>query len=229
MQFDERDEIIKHIKLGTNEVFFYPYNDGKDPLPLRPISSYEMDQSFYKILEKTDPKIGELLIKIKLKLIDKDREINILSEDYLKLQKALDEFDYWIVYHAMKDFQGIEFEKPDFEDGLPIGFKEIRKMSDVHEIANTILDSSYRKNEVIKEVFKDDLGREVAYLVFYLNVPLSDIGKMTKLQREYLLYAKAHLKKIVAGEKKKAGYMVSGEKMTLKEFLDRMGISYGNG
>ena len=230
MNSTEKLGVLKHIKLGVNEVLYYPYNEGKEPLPLRPISSLEFDECFYKSLEFAPSNIAELVIKLKLGLIDKNRNINISDSGYIKLQKFYDSIDYWIVYFAMKDFQDEWFQEPDYsaEKTHPKGFTQILKMKEVHEIASYILDSSYQKREVIEEIFTDETGREVAYLYFYLNVPLADISSMTKLQRDYLIHAKGALRRISAGKKKEAGYVISGQKMTVKEFLDKMGVSYGN-
>jgi len=46
LKTEEKLEILKHITLGTDEVLYYPYNGGKEPLPLRPLSSFELDQCF---------------------------------------------------------------------------------------------------------------------------------------------------------------------------------------
>lgn len=228
MNSKEKLEVIKHIKLGTDEVLYYPYDEGKDPLPLRPISSFEFDQCFYKALEFAPNKVSSLVIKLKLKLIDPSREIDVSDEGYAKLQEFYDSIDYWIVYYAMKDFQDEWFTKPDYntEETHPKGFYQVLKMIDVHEIANFVLDSSRRKREVIEEVFVDEAGREVAYLYFYLKVPLADIKNMTKLQRDYLIYAKGEMGKISAGKSKEDKYILSGQQMTVKDFFDKMGVTY---
>ena len=228
MNSQEKLDVIKHITLGTDEVFYYPYNEGQEPLPLRPISSFEFDQCFYKALEFAPNKISSLVIQLRLKLIDPSRDIDVTDEGYSKLQEFYDSIDYWVVYFAMKDFQDEWFTKPDYdtEEAHPRGFYQVLRMMDVHKVANYILDSSYRKKEVIEEVFKDETGREVAYLYFYLNIPLADIKKMTKLQRDYLIHAKGEMRKISAGKQKESGYIISGKKMTVKDLLDKMGVSY---
>lgn len=228
MNAKEKLEIIKHIKLGTDEVLYYPYGGGKEPLPLRPISSFEFDECFYKALEYAPTKVANLVVSLKLKLIQPNRNIDISDEGYAQLQKFYDSISYWVVYYAMKDFQDDWFTKPDYtkEEAHPKGFYKILKMNEVHEIADFVLDTSYQNKEVIEQIFVDETGREVGYLYFYLNVPLSDIKDMTKLQRDYLIFAKGELKKIVAGKAKEDRYILTGQKMTAKEFLDRMGVSY---
>lgn len=228
MNVNEKIEVIKHITLGTNEVLYYPYTEGKEPLPLRPISSFEFDQCFYKALEYAPSKIAGLVIKLKLKIIETSRDIDVSDEGYAKLQKFYDSIDYWIVYFAMKDFQEDWFTKPDYstEETYPKGLYQILKMNDVHKIADFVLNASNQKQEAIEQVFVDETGREVAYLYFYLNVPLADIKNMTKLQRDYLIYAKGEMRKISIGKQKEKGYIISGQKMTVKDFLDKMGVSY---
>jgi len=228
MNNKEKLEVVKHIKLGTDEVLYYPYNNGQEPLPLRPISSYEFDQCLYKALEYAPNKVSNLVIDLKLKLIDSKREIDVSDKGYAQLNKFYDSIDYWVVYYAMKDFQDDWFLEPDYltEDVHPKGFYQVLKMKDVHDISSFVLNTSYQKREVIEEVFVDESGREVAYLYFYLNIPLSDIKNMTKLQRDYLIYAKGQMKKISLGKQKEAGYIISGQKMTVKDFLDKMGVDY---
>jgi len=228
MNVNEKIEIIKHITLGTNEVLYYPYAGGKEPLPLRPISSFELDQCIYKALRFAPEKISELVIKLKLKMIEPTRIIDVSDSGYAQLQAYYDSIDYWIVFYAMKDFQDEWFQRLDFskENIYPKGFYQILKMNEVHEIADFILNSSYQNKEVIQEVFKDEVGKEVAYMYFYLKVPLTDIKSMTKLQRDYLLNARGELDKISLGRRKEKGYIISGQKMTVKDFLDKMGVSY---
>jgi len=228
MNAKERLEVIKHITLGTNEVLYYPYNEGQEPLPLRPISSWELDQCIYKALRFAPEKVSELVIKLKLKIIEPTRNIDVSDDGYAQLQLFYDSIDYWVVYFSMKDFQDEWFQKPDFSKEIvyPKGFYQVLKMDKIHEIADFILNSSNQSKEVIEEVFKDESGREVAYMYFYLKVPLTDIKNMTKLQRDYLINAKGQLRQIELGKQKESGYIISGEKMTVKDFLDKMGVSY---
>lgn len=225
MKLKEKIDIIKHIKLGTDEVLYYPY-EGYQSLPLRPISSYEQDDCYYKALESAPTKIADFLVKVKLGLIDKDRKVNISNEGYANLQRFYDTIDYWTVYHSMKDFQDESFKEPDFmrEGAFPKGFYEVMKMNEIHEIALFVINASYKKNAVIKEVFSDDLGREVAYMMIVLNQPLDKIGKMTKLQRDYVVYSKDKLPQIIKGDKVKKRMSISGETMTIKEFLEEFGL-----
>ena len=221
MEIDEKLEIIKHIKLGTSEIIYYPYNHGEEPLPLRPISSWELDDCFYKALENASGKVADLVIDLRLGLIDGKRDINVSDDGYKQLTQFYDIVNFWVVYYSMKDFQEDWFSKPNYKqpDEHPKGFYAIRQMSEIHEIADFVMSASFRPKDVIKEIFKDNYGREVAYCMYYLNIPLADFKNLTRLQREYLIYADGNLHKILEGQTKEDNYVFSGKEMTMKEFL----------
>lgn len=226
MNPEEKLEILKHIKLGTKEVLYYPYNEGKDPLPLRPISSYEMDQSFYNSLEGIPNEVVHLVINLKINIAKGEERIKISPEGYSKLIKFYDDIDYWIVYFGMKDFQDEEFSKPDPDklDSYPKGYYIVREMVEIHKIADFILNTSTSNITVVKEVFDTDSGHEVAFLIFYLNQSLASIGDLTKLQKRFLLYSKGNIHSVLTGEAKKNKYSISGETMTVQDLLDQFGV-----
>lgn len=181
--------VLKHIKLGIDEVFYYDYEG--EPLPLRPISSWEFDESFYNALLFAPPKIAELVVKIKLGLLKRRDSITIDNKSYASLQKYYDSIDYWIVYNSMKDFQDDNFKKPS-NSGLPNGMGLVLKMRHVHDIADFVINTSYKPKEVIKEIVKDEQGKILAKAVFYLNQPLAASYKdLTRLQRDFLVWAKS--------------------------------------
>ena len=178
--------MIEHITLGTKETFYFDYNG--EPLPLRPISSFELDECFYKGLAYADSEIAELVVNIKLGLISVKSKIDYDNKKLAELKKYFDSIDYWIVFYGMKDFQDIDFSKE--IDNMPKGLEEIKKMQHIHKIASKILTYSYQKQEVIKEIIKTDEGKTIANIVFYLNVPLCEFGSLTKLQRDFLILSK---------------------------------------
>jgi len=225
MKDKEKLEVIKHIKLGTSEVLYYPYNEGSEPLPLRPISSFEFDQCFYNSLQKAPAKIADLVIKLRLKLIDKERDITVSDEGYASLLLFYDQIDYWVVYYAMKDFQDSKFSYVNFDDTFlrPNGYFTVLKMNDVHEISEFVMNASFQPKEVIKEVLTDESGKEVGYIVYFLKQPLAEIKDMTRLQRDYLLYSKGEVYKASASKDKEKSYLISGQKMTIGELLKRFG------
>ena len=223
MNTTEKLEVLKHIKLGTNEVFYYPYNEGQEPLPLRPISSWELDECLYKALKYAPQKIAELVIKLKLQIVKPEQDIDVSNQGYAELSKFYSSIDYWIVYYAMKDFQDEDFSKPDYDtkQAYPRGYLKVLKMDNIHEMAEAVSDASLQPREVIKEVFADDSGKEIAFYVFYFNTPLTNVKDITKLQRDYLVYSKGNIHKVVKGKQKEAKYVLSGETMTIKQLLEK--------
>jgi len=226
MKLKEEIEILKHIRLGTKEVLYYPYNEGKDPLPLRPISTYEMDQSIFTTLIHTESKIASLVVKLKLGLVKPEEKITVSNDGYAKLLKYYDSIDYWIVYYAMKDFQDEWFRKPNYDEieNHPNGFYKIREMGEIHEIAIFVLDASYKSEAVIKDIFTDDLGREIATLVLYLHQPIAKAGCITRLQRDYLTYGYKNLDKIFKGKALDDKYGSTSGVMTVQDLLNRFGV-----
>lgn len=221
MNYKEKLEIIKHITLGTDEVLYYPYNSGKEPLPVRPISSFELDQCFYNALDNCENhKVASFVVKYRIGLIKGETNIDISNDGYKELIRFYNEIDYWVAYYGMKDFQNSDFSKTDFKTGNPNGLNIIKKMSDIHEISKFIFSASIRDESVIKEVFEDNRGREIAQVVYYLKVPLSDISKITKLQRDYLIYSKGNLQKLTKKQIEDK-YVRSGETMTYLDLLRR--------
>lgn len=224
MDYKEKRSILRHIKLGVDDVFYIDY-DG-EPLPLRPISSYEMDECFYHSLKYLNPRMVDLVIKLRLKLIKGDQEIDppLTSEEYITLQEHYNTFSYWAVYYAMKDFQLENFNyttENKFGDDIPNGFEIVKKMKYVHDIADKVLQFSYQPKEMIKEILTDESGREVYNIVYYLKQPLAKVKDITKLQRDYLLYAGGIIRGLRKGEK----YMVSGKTMTMEDLLKNFGVN----
>jgi len=169
--------MIKHITLGTDEVFHYNYFG--EMLPLRPISSYELDDCFYRALIGATEQIAELVVKLKLGQIKKDQEIPIDNKKLAELKRYFDALDYWIVYYGMKDFQEETFS-----------ILDVKKMRSVHAISMEILTYSYQPKEVIQEIVRDEAGKNIATIIFTLNVPLGKLSELTKLQRDFLILAK---------------------------------------
>ena len=228
MKSNERLDILRHIKLGVKEVFYYDY-DG-NALPLRPISSYELDDCFYKALQLATPEVADLVIKLRLNLKEGNQEVDFTNQDYLSLQKHYNTISYWVVFHSMKDFQDEDFLIPIYQDGelLPKGMFQIREMNYIHDISNIVVNSSYRPKDVIKKIIKDESGKEIAYLVLYFNIPLSNIPDSTKLQIDYLIYSKGEITKVRASDIKTKQYEFSGESITIGDLLKRVGVGIPN-
>ena len=95
--------MIKHITYGTDEVFHFNYNG--EQLPLRPISSYELDQCFFNALKGATKETAEIFLKLKMGLIKGTQKFNYDNELLSNLRDYFDNLDYWVVYYGMKDFQ----------------------------------------------------------------------------------------------------------------------------
>jgi len=201
--------MIKHISLGTGEAIYYNYFG--EQLPLRPISSFELDECFYNGLKFAEEEIAELVVKIKLSLINPKTIVQINNKKYAELQKYFSNVDYWITFFAMKDFQDENFSKP--INGIPQGIENVKKMRDVHNIAKFILDTSYQPKEVVQEIVKSSDGKIIANIVFSLNVPLAQYSNLTKLQRDFLVYSKTGERRMISK---------SGDTLKLRSKLKRM-------
>jgi len=216
-------ELLKHIQLGTGEVFYYNYNG--EPLPLRPISSLELDDCFYKALSGAPKKIAELVIKLRTHAIKPTEDINVSNDGLKKLQRLYDSIDYWMVYHAMKDFQDDDFTKPNYDtiEQYQRGYYLVRKMQDIHQIARRISNASNQPKDVVKEILKTTGGKEIASIFYYLKQPLVEkIGKATRLQKKFMIYSKGELKKLEKDVEIERRYSISGKEMSLGEFLEGM-------
>ena len=125
--------MLKYITLGTDckEYFFY---DGK-PLPIRPLSSYELDQAFIKAVESVSPLIFNSVMNLKLN-IKENIDIKLDKNNYKDFMSYYNEVDYWIVYFAIKDFQEEEFDFPDYDGKFKAGM-----------IANVTINKNGRNNE----------------------------------------------------------------------------------
>lgn len=215
----EKNELLEHITLGTNDVFYFSYNSGTEPLPLRPLTSLELDNCFYDSLDQAPIGVARLVIKLKLGLIEKDQEVrNIKNEHYSKLQRFHDLIDYYVVYHGMKDFQSEKFRKPN-ENGIPNGISIVQEMNDVHKIASDILSRSHQPQDVIKQVFYDEKGKELAMKITYLHQPLDKICNLTKLQEDFLVYSKGHLESVMRGVQKEKEILSSDDVIKVKDIL----------
>lgn len=139
------NDILKYIKLGTSVKEWFNY-DG-NALPIRPLSTYEIDEIMLKVLkEGITQTTFDALYKVKLNLIEPNEKIDIKQDDYTDFFYFYNLVDYWTVYYSMKDFQPEKFSMPDFDAEfekdykdwnakIPKGFYIVRKMKHVHEIA----------------------------------------------------------------------------------------------
>jgi len=202
--------MLKHIQLGINEKFYFDYNG--EQLPLRPISSMELDQCFFNALNYIEDDIANLVVKIKLRLLDPKKELEIDNKKLASIYKYYNYVDYWIVYFSMQDFQYEEFSN--LEDKLPKGLKIVKKMRNIHTIAQQILNYSYQPRDVIQEIVETKEGKNVANIVFTLNVPLNELSKLTDLQKDFLILSKNNQTKPT-----KHNISLTGDKVSVSDIL----------
>ncbi|MBD3352111.1 MAG: hypothetical protein GF364_11545 [Candidatus Lokiarchaeota archaeon] len=189
---------LKYIKLGIKTKEWFNY-DGT-PLPIRPLSSYEIDQIMETfVLEGITQSTFETIYKIKLKLAE-DETVDISNKaKYIEYLHFFNEFDYWTVYHAMKDFQPNKFSQPDYEreffdefddwvQDRPKGYYLVRKMKFVHNIAEDVRKMTNAPTDELVGLLRSNNGKLLASLVFRRHVPLvNEAWKLTPLQ-EYFMY-----------------------------------------
>ena len=180
------DEILKLIRAGVQHKDFFDY-DGVS-IPVRPITSMEMDDARYNTYELISPKMAELIVSIKLGRIKPDVKIKIQPGMFKNIDRFDSELEYWITYHGMKDFRDKEFSIDD-----------VRLMKHVHGMAKFILKMSAAPKDSIREIVTTKDGVQLANIVYKFNVPLADAAwKLTPLQHDFLILAHPDAPKKVA-------------------------------
>lgn len=193
--------ILKYIELGTNAKEYFNY-DG-NPLPIRPLSTHEIDDIFLTVLKEGITQSNyEVLMEIKQNLKDKDKVVDFSDKNkYAEFIRYYNEVDYWIVYHAMKDYQEEEFSMPDFKgeykkdknwhERYPRGYYLVKQMKYIHDIAKDVIYMSNRPLPQLVEILRSNSGRLLATRIFVLNTPLTnEAWKMTPLQEKFLYYSR---------------------------------------
>ncbi|GAG21450.1 unnamed protein product, partial [marine sediment metagenome] len=154
-------DILKYIQLGTNAKEYFNY-DG-NPLPIRPLSTYEMDQIFLTVIkEGITQSTFKTLIELKMNLINPNDQIILDQNKYTEFAYYYHQVDYWTVYYSMKDFQPEGFSMPDYDEEFkdkykdwnqenPKGYYIVREMKFVHDIARDIKNMTSQPPEQIIE------------------------------------------------------------------------------
>jgi len=194
-------DILKYIKLGTNSKEWFNY-DGT-PLPIRPLSTFEMDEVLGKIIkEGITQKTFDSIYKIKHNLINEKEKVELNSKNYQEFFHYFNEIDYWMVFYSMKDFQEEEFSKPDynkefsdeFDDydfNKPKGYYIVKKMKFVHKIAKDIQYMTSQPLIKLRQTLQNKSGKILASMVYIFHVPLTnEAWKLTPLQESFLYYGR---------------------------------------
>jgi len=195
------EDILKYIKLGTDYKEYFNY-DGS-PLPIRPLSTYELDLALRNAIKGISPLVFENVIKTKLNLLEENEDIDLTKENYQDFLTYWNEIDYWTVYFSMKDFQSEEFSMPDymeefkddFEDWVlfnPKGYYIVRKMKYIHTIAENIISMTSQPTRNLMEVLKNNQGKVLGTMIHQFHIPLtSEAWKLTPLQSEFIYYTRS--------------------------------------
>ena len=217
------DEILKYIKLGTNAKEWFNY-DGES-LPIRPLSTHEMDSILEKIIrEGITQKTFSSVYKIKHKLIDKETVIITTKEDYLEFFHYLNEIDYWTVYYAMKDFQEEDFSQPNFKEErhYPNGYYIVKEMKYVHQLAQDIQYMTSQPLIKLRQTLKNNRGKILASTIHTYHVPLAnEAWKLTPLQESFLRYSDPSAPAIIISEDELPGIKAGSLKDIAKQ-LNRL-------
>ena len=216
------DDILKYIKLGTNAKEWFNY-DGES-LPIRPLSTYELDTILEKIIrEGITQKTFSSVYKIKHNLINKENVVLTNKQDYLEFFHYLNEIDYWIVYYAMKDFQEEDFSKPNYEEDkeYPNGYYIVKKMKYVHQLAQDIQYMTSQPLIKLRQILKNTRGKILASTIHTFHIPLAnEAWKLTPLQETFLIYSNSDSPTILASEDELPG-IKPGLLKDLAKQLDR--------
>lgn len=228
-------DILKYIKLGTDAKEWFNY-DGQ-ALPIRPLSSYEIDEIMLKIIEgDIHPDVFESVYKVKMDLIDKDEKVDITTQNYAYFFKYYNEMDYWTVYHAMKDFQDEDFSKPDvdcdFQDKFsdwklinPKGYYIVRQMKYVHEIASDIKSMTTQPLIKLSSILSNNNGKVLATMIHTFHQPLaSEAWKLTPLQERFIYYSRSGAPHILNNETELPGITGAMSLEEVTEKLKQMGL-----
>jgi hypothetical protein len=223
-------DIIKYIKLGTDAKEWFNY-DGQ-ALPIRPLSSYEIDEIMLKIIEDGIPPIVfKSVYKVKMNLLDENETIDINPQNYTYFFRYYNEIDYWTVYYGMKDFQDEDFSKPDYDEEYidkysdwdranPKGYYIVREMKHVHDIAKDIRIMTSQPLLKLSSVLSNSDGKVLATMVHIFHQPLaSKAWKLTPLQESFIYYSRRGAPQIIKDESELPG--ISGV-ISLKEVTEKL-------
>jgi len=228
--------LLKYITLGIENKEYYNYNGN--PLPIRPISTFERDQALLNALEGISPLIFDKVIKVKLNLLDEDEDFKLDKNNYKDFLLYYNEIDYWTVYYSMKDFQDEEFSMPDYNDEFkeisnwkaenPKGYYIIKQMNDVHKIAKDVLTMSDAPIIKLVEVLQNAEGQELAVMIHRFNVPLASAAwKLTPLQTKFIFYSSSDAPIVVESKADLPGIKSGSTLQEVTEQLKEMGLMNG--
>jgi hypothetical protein len=135
-----------------------------------------MDDAMFKALSGVASKtVVNALISMNLGILGIKDKMDIGPSDYADFVKYRREIDYYICYHAIKDFEEID------EDDLKETSLEI------HQMANKIRSMSVSTDDIVEEFIESPEGKKLASIIYRIHVPLvNEAWKATSLQVKFL-------------------------------------------
>ena len=181
------DRILDIIRAGITKKDFFNY--GGVSIPIRPVTSMEIDEAKREAYELADDKLIEVIMGIKLGRIDPTKTLDKIPRGFYKNIERFDaEIEYWLVYHSMKDFRDSTFT-----------IKDVRLMQHVHTMAKQILKLSAAPKSQIIEIVSTPEGKELAKIVYHYKIPLVDAAwKLIPLQHDFMIWAHPDAPKQIA-------------------------------
>jgi len=182
------DSFLNMIRKGINVKSFFTY-DGHN-IPIRAISTVETDDAKYKSMGLVDQKLAKFILQMRLGTFKEAIDLSTVPpEMFTNYVRYVLEFDYWIVFHAMKDFRDSSFT-----------IEDVRKMRHIHEIAMKAINMSSADTDFVIQFVRSEDGQELAKIIYELKQPLeSAIWKLTPLQHEFLKWSNPNQPIKVAG------------------------------
>jgi len=230
------EDILKYIKLGTDYKEYFNY-DGS-PLPIRPLSTYELDLALRNAIKGISPLVFDIVVKMKLHLLESNEEVDLSKTDYIQLLNYWNEIDYWTVYFSMKDFQPEEYSIPDYEGEFkddfedwrpdyPKGYYITRKMKYIHKIAEDINNMTSQPKRNLMEILKNKAGKVLGTMIHQFHIPLvSEAWKITPLQTDFIYYTRSGAPEIIDSVEDLPG-IKGGTFEEIMQQLDSMGFDVG--
>lgn len=170
--------LVEAIVGGINTKYQYFDPSFSEPITYRAITRWEHEQAHANALEECqNEKVVKLLVGLGWRTItvdDEDSEFSI--DDYKEFRMYQFDVMLWVCYYGLKDFQPDNFSIETLKESFV----------DLKTLSINILDVSVATREQIVEIIENRQGRELAYIIHVLNVPLVDEAwKITPLQLKF--------------------------------------------
>lgn len=180
-------DLIRAIKEGIKLSSFF-HSKFYGAIQFRPISNSEVDHVLEMVFANRSIESIALFKKIKFK--DTEVKVELSLELLEEIDTMWEEMDYWICFHALKDFQPEEWKTPD-ENSIPLGIrimKDPNSYLEFHDLADKIMTYSWRPRNVVRSVIKTKAGKQIATAYWNLDWKLAEtLRDLTDLQIKFVL------------------------------------------